>query len=116
MGEAGPRPSSGGCPPISRLPASSCETYLDGLRLGGELPLQVCNLVGGGLLQLLQGALEMLHILQQPQDLSVLGGQGSLQPRARAQREVHLILGTKRGLEGPGGVGQGLQDCCAPPE
>lgn len=97
--------------PISCLPVSSSKTYLDGLGLGGELPLQVCDLVGGGLLQLLQGALEMLHILQQPQDLPVLGGQGSLQPRARAQREVHLILGTKRGLEGPGGVGQG-----APPE
>lgn len=75
-------------------------TYLNGLRLGGELPLQIGNLVGRGLLQLLQGVLEVLHILQQPQDLPILGGQGRLKPWARAQREVHLILGTGQGFEG----------------
>lgn len=56
-------------------------THLDGFVLGGQLPLQLGDLVGGGFLQLLQRALEVLDVLQEPQDLPVLGGQSCLQPR-----------------------------------
>lgn len=105
----------GDTPPVSCLHTSSPKTYFYGLRLSRELPLQVRDLVGRGLLQFLQRVLEVLHVLQQPQDLPILGSQRCFKPGARAQRKVHLILKKKWGFEGLRGVGQGVGGLASPP-
>ena len=74
--------------------------HLDSLRFIGQLALQLQDLIGRRLADLLQAELQLLDILQQTQDLAVLGHHGGGQLGGRRLALLILLrLGRVRARE-----------------
>ena len=67
--------------------------HLDSLRFIGQLALQLQDLIGRRLADLLQGELELLDVVQQTQDLAVLGHHGGGQLSGRRLALLIVLLG-----------------------